>query len=365
MLNFFRNWLNVIYYLPEKLLLFFMDTQNNFYEKKLNNLQVLRAFAAANVVLAHVIGAAIDYSFPINFFLKIKELKPFGVDIFFVLSGFIMIYILKKNSTNPINFFIDRFFRIVPLYWLLNILLIALVFILPNIFISDIFVIKNNFFPSFFFFSQLVLDLNPILYVGWTLEYEMLFYLTISIFLFINKRFFTWLFVIIFINIFVVISILSPIALEFVIGVILGNIFLHTNKSKILIWFLLCFGVLILIFNACITADPTSQFYNQVVLYGIPSAMIIYGLASIGQIKKGFLTMLGDASYSIYLVQVFSIPGFYKLASLLKISTILSNDFLATLCFLASILCGVATYFVIEKHLLNVSKKIASIIKIS
>lgn len=334
-------------------------------EKKLNNLQVLRAFAAANVVLVHVIGAAINYSFPINFFSKLNELKPFGVDIFFVLSGFIMVYILKKNSINPINFFIDRFFRIAPLYWTLNIFLLALTFILPNIFITDIFVIKNNFFPSFFFFSQLALGLNPILYIGWTLEYEMLFYLMISIFLFFHKRFFTWLFVIIFINIFVVISILNLIALEFAIGVILGNIFLHTNKSKILKWVFLCLGCLIFVFNACATADPNSQFYNRIVLYGIPSAMTIYGLASIGQIKNGILTMLGDASYSIYLVQVFSIPAFYKLAILLKISTILSNDFLAILCFLTSIFCGVATYFVIEKHLLKVSKKITSIIKIS
>jgi peptidoglycan/LPS O-acetylase OafA/YrhL len=56
------------------------------------------------------------------------------------------------------------------------------------------------------------------------------------------------------------------------------------------------------------------EIYTQrVIMYGLPSFLIIYGLLGIKQIHMGVLTKLGDASYSIYLIQVFTIPAFYKI----------------------------------------------------
>ncbi|MCW1512823.1 acyltransferase family protein, partial [Acinetobacter baumannii] len=86
----------------------------------INNIQALRAFAALNVVFYHIIGASISYDLPTSSFLFIKEWGQNGVDIFFVISGFIMVFIQEKNRKSSFEFIKNRVERIVPVYWLLT-----------------------------------------------------------------------------------------------------------------------------------------------------------------------------------------------------------------------------------------------------
>ena len=71
-------------------------------QNKIENIQVLRFIAAFSVMMVH---------------LPVFEFGAWGVDIFFVISGFIMMYITEYNNK---NFLIKRIIRIVPLYWLLT-----------------------------------------------------------------------------------------------------------------------------------------------------------------------------------------------------------------------------------------------------
>ena len=76
--------------------------------------QALRFVAAAMVVVTHALNREVTlYSNPP---LPRAPWMEAGVDIFFVISGFIMVYILKPD-TRPGAFWLQRFTRIVPLYW--------------------------------------------------------------------------------------------------------------------------------------------------------------------------------------------------------------------------------------------------------
>ena len=62
------------------------------------NLQYLRAFAAINVVLFHIIGTATSYGYKPDFFSSLEGWGQNGVDIFFVISGFVMYYIQYQKK---------------------------------------------------------------------------------------------------------------------------------------------------------------------------------------------------------------------------------------------------------------------------
>lgn len=128
--------------------------------KKLNNLQSLRSFAALNVVLYHIIGTFSKYGFNVDYLNVFEGWGDNGVDIFFVLSGFIMVYIQKDKSISGVNFFIDRLTRVAPLYWLLTISLLAITLLCPSIFRSDISDFQELSLSSILFISHLILGMD-------------------------------------------------------------------------------------------------------------------------------------------------------------------------------------------------------------
>ena len=123
----------------------------------IKNIQVLRAFAALSVLFLHTVYAVNDY----NFFQLTKNFSSwgdFGVDIFFIISGFIMIYI-KRSQKNALYFLKKRISRILPLYWFFNILYLFLFILFPTSFrtlqiSSDNFLVLSNFSCRRFFLTK-------------------------------------------------------------------------------------------------------------------------------------------------------------------------------------------------------------------
>jgi len=318
---------------------------------KLNNLQALRAFAALNVVLFHIIGISKSYGFGVVG-LKIFDGWGFnGVDIFFVLSGFIMVYIQRNKKISPAIFFIDRLTRIAPLYWLLTATVLALTYSFPSIFRSDFSDIQMHSLASIFFMSQLFLGKMPVLFDGWTLEYEILFYASITIGLFFHKKNLTYLFVMLLISFLMIFDLIQTVAFEFLLGIFLGNIYLNIENNKKIQLASLVVGLTWFISTLIVFRLESQIFTQRVIMYGLPSFLIIYGLLGINQIQRGVLTKLGDASYSIYLLQVFTIPAFYKLIKVIKVFDGVPHDFLAILCLISTAIGGYLMYELVEKHL--------------
>ena len=301
-------------------------------------IQYLRAISILMVVLGHIVGG----------------FGAQGVDIFFVISGFIMMHIMHQRSQNYLEFFFARFFRIAPLYYLAT----ALILLTGNAYEPTFWHIIQSFSLLKIYWHQ------PVLIVGWTLEYEFCFYLlcSISILLLKNQKsrvifLFTAL-----ISLFVVIDLLIfndkiyGHFLEFLLGMMCfflrkRKFFNHLNPWA-------CIGGIISGFCALIFVDI--YFYNPLTFlrfigYGIPSFVIVlFALSlensvSVKEIK--FLKIIGDASYAIYTFHLILICLFGDLTSMyIQDQPLLTNGFL----FLVSIGLGVVVHFYVEKPIRRV-----------
>jgi exopolysaccharide production protein ExoZ len=143
---------------------------------RIRNLQALRIYAAIPVILYHT-----------NFRLPgVRPIGVFGVHMFFLLSGYIMASILDTDSTAFIR---RRLIRIIPLYWTLTLLLYSVAWKFPHL-MNATQALPSELFKSLFFvpFQKSNGLYQPILFVGWTVNYEMFFYMMLSIALLINRR---------------------------------------------------------------------------------------------------------------------------------------------------------------------------------
>ena len=152
----------------------------------LTNLQLCRAYAALVVVVGHTLhdfeafgaNANDPNAWPINW--------GAGVDIFFVISGFIMVHVAADDfgkAGSSWRFFSRRVARVAPLYWMATTALILGAFIAPgllNVPIGD----WRHVVASYAFIPDPRPGLEiirPVLALGWTLNFEMLFYVVFAL----------------------------------------------------------------------------------------------------------------------------------------------------------------------------------------
>ena len=310
------------------------------------NIQILRAFAAINVVLFHVIFTSEKYGFP-SFLSFFGNWGESGVDIFFVISGFIICHTQIKKKKNFLEFIKQRLIRIIPIYWMLNIFIIFLYLIKPNIFLS-MEVTNKLIFSSFLFISQIINDTYPILIVGWSLEYEIFFYLLFAFFLLFRNINFVLL---IFLFIFLILFTQEYLLAEFLFGILLAYFYYRVKKMNII------FSIILIIIGFSILVFSINHFYliqinnsfDRMLLWGIPTTMILFGLIYIKQYKINFLIFLGNASYSIYLIHLPIITLSYKF---LKYSNInFHHNSFALITLILSISAGCILYLFVEKKI--------------
>lgn len=316
----------------------------------LNNIQLLRAFAAFNVVFLHVIGPAEKYKQPTDLVSIFDGWGASGVDMFFVISGFVMVVSQNANPKSALVFTISRAVRIIPIYWFLTIFFVAIYFSLPQLF-GTVSINPTDVFGSFLFISGILGENAPIIHVGWTLEYEMLFYSVFAVAIAVGNGRINYLFV--FGVIFGVAFVFSQwILLEFLFGCTAGLIYKELNLSRMTLVTILVSGVALLL--ASIGEPSINNSIDRAVMWGIPSTLVVFSLAALPQTSSRLARFLGDASYSIYLVQVFTISAFYKL--ILTEMKAWNGDVLAILCVVFTGVCGSAVYLLIEKPFTNALK---------
>ncbi len=290
--------------------------------KKLEHLQVLRGIAATMVVLFHAQGMCPAYagSQSISGMLMGRS-GGYGVDLFFVLSGFIIRYAEPEAGYEPWTFIRKRVARIVPVYWLLSLAVLGLRLVVPQLHNSvppsASFVLKSLSFVSFTEGTQ------PIVFVGWSLEYEMLFYLAAFALLAVGRAPWKWL-VIAFsmcgaVGALLAVSsaspfshfFLSPMLLEFALGVQVAS---HARTKRVDVVSSVALAAALLVVG---WANRTT-WGGQVIVAGVPAAALVGFFARLDE--KGtrrapsLLVRIGDASYSTYLLQVFLLSAAGKVA---------------------------------------------------
>jgi peptidoglycan/LPS O-acetylase OafA/YrhL len=280
--------------------------------KKIESIQMMRGIAALSVVICHlrIIGSA----------------GYFGVDLFFCISGFIMMFITEKSC---VGFLKKRFLRICPLYYLLTIGAFAMAFIAPQLLRSP----DRGFdtlLRSFFFICGdkpgALTESTLVVGVGWTLCYEMLFYLLFFAAFTIshkNRHYITTVFLGIIVLIGVIVKpenqyfafYTRPVLLEFALGMFAYKILYrrsqcNTTQRNITRYSLLLVAILIYasLFVWSIKVD-------RLFAAGIPTFIFFLLIFRALQDKKvaKFLVVLGNISYSLYLTHTFVITAFARL----------------------------------------------------
>lgn len=129
------------------------------------SLQLLRFVAAALIVSYHSIQE----------FSGLPPFGEFGVDVFFVISGFIISHITQDDRE---HFFTRRLVRIVPLYWFFTCVIVAIAYGAPHL-LRHVKWDVTHIMASLLFIPWWTesLRFSPILPMGWTLNYEIWFYL--------------------------------------------------------------------------------------------------------------------------------------------------------------------------------------------
>lgn len=279
----------------------------------LKSIQYLRGVAAMMVVFYHVFPQLqrMGFNYP--------EITAFssGVDIFFVISGFVMTYSTARNpQIDGLTFLKNRIIRIVPLYWFFTLLMGVLLVFAPAMAQSSKFDMPH-FAASLLFIPAVhpVLGkLWPIVVPGWTLNYEMFFYLIFALALAGGHRpraQVTGLTLLVLL-VLTLVPALSPVRgvaafytrsliMEFGYGMLLAEFFLRRPLGKSHWWWLaIAFGGIgLAVSGAGLGRIP------QAILTGIPAALIVLGTLYVPLDPKGaaerLAGLVGDASYSIYL----------------------------------------------------------------
>ncbi len=283
-------------------------------KKNIVSIQILRGVAAASVVYWHI-GVA-------------PEFGSFGVDIFFSISGFVMA-LITDGSPRPSRFLIDRISRIVPLYWVLTTGLLIAIAVYPNAANSTTFNLQD-YFKSLFFIPYLRENgkMFPLLFVGWTLNYEMCFYACLSISLVVYKRHPLILTSLILTAAFFIFGrwiknhtlnafFGNTQIFEFILGMAAYKVYRSPLLRRWPRRLSVGLGVSSYAFMA-VTQAQSVQF-EVFFLCGIPSFLLIISAVqlenSIGGRVAGFLKSVGDASYATYLSHAFVVDGTIRIIS--------------------------------------------------
>jgi exopolysaccharide production protein ExoZ len=290
--------------------------------RQIESIQALRGIAACLVVMHHVaLVLPVSASGP-SVFHVIAGHGVAGVDLFFVISGFIITLLVDQTPPGErqrADFALRRFLRIFPLYWFYT--LVRLVFsVLPGSARLD------SAGAGYIVASFLLIpwsngnnSVHPILDQGWTLSYEVFFYLTFLLLL----RCRTLTMVVMTTVLFAALALIGPwftaapapamvftrpILMEFVLGMWIGVAFSRgwlTWQRSILIAAVLAAIAVVVGLNS----QPTEKGWTSVGLYGSAAGVVV--VVALAMERQGWLRVptwlktLGDASYSLYLVHGF------------------------------------------------------------
>jgi peptidoglycan/LPS O-acetylase OafA/YrhL len=326
-----------------------MKKKKGDYLMRFESIQLLRFLAAFMVVITHAtfyVGTRIDHSFPL------WNSGAQGVNLFFVISGFVMFLTSRPLIGRPHafrHFMLSRLIRIAPLYWLLNILKIIQILTVPALAFANP-TVSNVLFSMFFIPSRNADGAIETFYgVGWTLNFEMAFYLVVAVALVLRA------------------PIISLVAMVILVGAALSII--RTDEwpaitylfHPIILNFL--WGMLIarwVLGGGSIRPGPAVAMIvaGLAIIFGQPELFILeieYALVVVGcvalesQISSRLPRLVifgGDASYSLYLVH----PMVGALAAVILAKSDITEPYFAlSVIIVMCLACSFLTYWYIEK----------------
>ncbi|WP_456790000.1 acyltransferase family protein [Bradyrhizobium sp. USDA 4472] len=316
------------------------------------SIQILRGIAALFIVIGHGQSMARELAALTNRTFLAWSPVPWGVgvDLFFVISGFIIFYSSAKyeNDAQPRRaFYAHRIARLVPLYWTATALFIALIATKKSLGFA-----QDDAFPTMQAIAASLLFLPidgpgtsglafPVYDLGWTLNYEMYFYTLFALCLMRSyvqsaTRVLACLCAVLLLGAVLKIELLpfafwcQPIVLEFGCGILIAVAMRRSVSLPAPIRL-----ALVVLGATLIVALPFGQpeaingtylnGWNRFYTLGLPAALVVAGAALGPDVRKTFWSaiplQLGDASYSLYLLHpfvLFALSMAYRRVGLLQ-----------------------------------------------
>lgn len=303
--------------------------------KRMDGLQAARGVAALSVVLTHAM------MFQLHLLRSVGDLPGiYGVALFFVISGYIMVKTTGEASFSPIVFMKRRFERIAPLYYIASAVLALCVIILPYSFRSTTLNDPMHIVRSFLFFPSYAPrssgDVFPFYKLGWTLNLEMFFYILFSFFSFTNvsRRILAVSCILVFMMLarpFIFeISAPSemwsrPVMFGFILGMCVARV---QQRNAVRVGSL---GAVIMLGISAVAMGILGALYEHLtvlelsggaltvlicaVISAIQIAVVVFFFDKNSVATPRWLIRLGNASYSIYLFHMFAVVGALKIVS--------------------------------------------------
>lgn len=348
------------------------------HKGELLSVQRLRGLAVLMVLVVHVEDIAGKLpgwaGYHSLYSLRIGYSAP---DMFFVISGFIMSYITFNSRFEARRWLLSRFVRIVPMYVFFTSLVVVLWLYNPAMTMGSGVHDWGSVLKSLLMLPQADL---PLLFVGWTVEHELVFYATV----FLVARFLpiNWLAgVLLLLSSLALLKwalqastglqfwdfhILSLYMLQFTIGAL---VYRYWARAEVLGWRLPLLGALLALgLGAWLGESGTinQELPLRVLTFGTAYGLLLLAVLNAekqqrdaGRMRasRDFMVKMGDASYSIYLSHPFVLALFGKLYPFLQPSVVQAL-LLMVVSALTVLGVGLLTHVLLEKPIIEVGKRL-------
>ena len=345
-----------------------MIAQNKINSGKevVQNIQLLRGFSALLVIFFHL-----------DRLLSLLGSPPFGsggVDIFFVISGFIMVYTTTNRDVSPRSFIAERVARIVPPYWAITLAVFAVAVMTPSLLQAT----RANWTElfkslSFIPFTKSNGLVEPLLFVGWSLNYEMFFYIIFAVGLGFRARRMGAFSVIACLALLVSAGLAlrphgvvarfytSPVMLDFVLGMMIGLSYQRLPARAGVPLKAATASLVFLSAGAIILLPLAAPHISKFVLCGLPAGLVVSGALQLERwgwaVRSRLPLRLGAASYSIYLVHPFVTQLAQKLTARLD-PTRLAALFILIATLVAASVVGILVHQLVERPLSRAARRL-------
>jgi exopolysaccharide production protein ExoZ len=296
----------------------------------LANIQALRAMAALLVVFVHMKALAVRAGLPPS----AMNFGNGGVDIFFVISGVIMVFTVERRETRPWDFLANRIARITPLYWAITFVVFLTAAVAPGL-VHETRASLPDLLRSLLFIPYVRPDgmMEPVVFVGWSLNYEMAFYLLFALTMLARPR--SWSFAL-------CVAVIAaatagegvlqshqpfvafygqPIVLEFAAGVVIGWTMPRLRLNPRLAPLATVFAVIC--FMGAVLSNIVFPHVDRAFATGVPAAGLVISAIVLERsgwrVRSPLVLRLGDASYSIYLTHFFVAEAATRAAAALRL----------------------------------------------
>ena len=302
-----------------------------------------------------------------------------GVDLFFVISGFVMVTVTRgkfQNLRQALRFAYHRMARIYPTYWFYSLLLLGVWFVRPT-WINAAGGNQVDFLASFLLLPSHIL---PMVVVGWTLIHELYFYLVFSLLLLLvperrlAQAVLLWAGAVWLVNTYAqsgsaAIALAShPLTLEFIGGCLIAILYFRTAASLrpgaylALAFAATAVSLCAFLYYQHVTGSIALSDWWRVAILGVPAVVVVHCLANaerIGYVLPAALIRVGDASYSIYLSHILTLSTAGRIWSLFSTDSVIDNIVMVPILFALVLLVGFLSYRMVEKPLLDLTRRIA------